>query len=122
MLLEKSTPLDDVVCPYSNGQRRESPALTWGNDNSSPNPTTETQERGQFMGRSNLLEEVRVKSIFHPSDFSEASEVAFAHALKIALVAGATLTMLHVEASHSTEWQDFPAYATHSSDGSYPNG
>lgn len=60
------------------------------------------------MGRSNLLEEVRVKSIFHPSDFSEASEVAFAHALKIALVAGATLTMLHVEASHSTEWQEFP--------------
>jgi len=60
------------------------------------------------MGRSNLLEEVGVKSIFHPSDFSEASEVAFAHALKIALVAGATLTMLHVEASHSTEWQEFP--------------
>ena len=60
------------------------------------------------MGRSNLLEEVGVKSIFHPSDFSEASEVAFAHALKIALVAGATRTMLHVEASHSTEWQEFP--------------
>ena len=60
------------------------------------------------MGRSNLLEEVGVKSIFHPSDFSEASEVAFAHALKIALVAGATLTMLHVEESHSTEWQEFP--------------
>jgi len=60
------------------------------------------------MGRSNLLEEVGVKSIVHPSDFSEASEVAFAHALKIALVAGATLTMLHVEASHSTEWQEFP--------------
>jgi len=60
------------------------------------------------MGRSNLLEEVGVKSIFHPSDFSEASEVAFAHALKIALVAGATLTMLHVEASHSTKWQEFP--------------
>ena len=50
----------------------------------------------------------KVESIFHPSDFSEASEVAFAHALKIALVAKAELTVLHVEASPSTEWQDFP--------------
>src|SRR6185295_20226244 len=60
------------------------------------------------MGRSNLLEEVGVKFVFHPSDFSEASEVAFAHALKIALVVGAKLTMLHVTASPSAEWQDFP--------------
>ena len=59
------------------------------------------------MSRSNLLEEVRVKSIFHPTDFSEASEVAFVHALRIALVTGATLTMLHVEARPGTEWQDF---------------
>ncbi len=54
------------------------------------------------------LEEIKLESIFHPSDFSEASEVAFAHALKIALVAGARLTVLHVEASPSAEWQDFP--------------
>jgi hypothetical protein len=60
------------------------------------------------MSRSNLFEEVRVKSIFHPSDFSEASEVAFVHALTIALVAGATLTVLHVEASPGIEWHDFP--------------
>ena len=65
------------------------------------------------MSRSNLLEEVRVESIFHPSDFSEASEVAFVHALKIALVAGATFTMLHVEASPGTEWQDFPRRTRH---------
>jgi nucleotide-binding universal stress UspA family protein len=51
---------------------------------------------------------IRVESVFHPSDFSEASEVAFAHALKIALVANAKLTMLHVEASPNTQWQDFP--------------
>ena len=50
----------------------------------------------------------KVESIFHPSDFSEASEVAFAHALKIALAAKAELTLLHVEASPGTEWQDFP--------------
>ena len=55
-----------------------------------------------------MREGVKLESIFHPSDFSEASEVAFAHALKIALVAGAKLTMLHVEASPSAEWQDFP--------------
>jgi nucleotide-binding universal stress UspA family protein len=60
------------------------------------------------MTTSHLLEEVRVKSIFHPSDFSEASEVAFVHALKIALVTRATLTILHVQASPGTDWQDFP--------------
>ena len=60
------------------------------------------------MDQSNLRDEIRVKSIFHPSDFSEASEVALVHALKIALVARARLTMLHVEASPNTEWQDFP--------------
>jgi len=60
------------------------------------------------MSQTNLLDGIRVKSIFHPSDFSEASEVAFAHALKIALVVGAKLTVLHVEASPSAEWRDFP--------------
>lgn len=57
------------------------------------------------MSQNNLRE---VQSIFHPSDFSEASEVAFAHALKIALVAKADLTVLHVAASPGAEWQDFP--------------
>jgi hypothetical protein len=60
------------------------------------------------MSPANLLDAIRVRSIFHPSDFSEPSEVAFAHALKIALVVGAKLTVLHVEASPSAEWQDFP--------------
>ena len=55
-----------------------------------------------------MLEEIKLQCIFHPSDFSEASEVAFAHALKIALVARAKLTMLHVEATPSADWQDFP--------------
>ena len=49
-----------------------------------------------------------MQTIFHPSDFSEASEVAFAHALKIALVAGADLKMLHVTDGSEKEWQDFP--------------
>ncbi len=60
------------------------------------------------MTQTKTPEGVKLESIFHPSDFSEASEVAFVHALKIALVAGAKLTMLHVEASPGAEWQDFP--------------
>ena len=60
------------------------------------------------MSQTNGLEGVKLKSIFHPSDFSKASEVASAHALRIALVAGAKLTMLHVAATPSVEWQDFP--------------
>ena len=34
--------------------------------------------------------------IFHPSDFSPASELAFAHALKLALEAKADLEIMHV--------------------------
>jgi nucleotide-binding universal stress UspA family protein len=49
-----------------------------------------------------------MQSIFHPSDFSEASEVAFAHALKIALVTKAKLCMLHATADSNPESQDFP--------------
>ena len=54
-----------------------------------------------------------IASIFHPSDFSEASEVAFAYALKLALKAKARLTMMHV-APHlrageaNCHWIDFP--------------
>ena len=59
-------------------------------------------------GVTEMLEQIKLESIFHPSDFSGASEVAFAHALKIALAAGSKLTILHVDASHSAEWQDFP--------------
>jgi nucleotide-binding universal stress UspA family protein len=55
-----------------------------------------------------MLDEVNLRSIFHPSDFSDGSEVAFVHALKIALVAGAKLSMLHVTASPNFEWHDFP--------------
>ena len=53
------------------------------------------------MIQTKVPEGVKLKSIFHPSDFSEASEIAFAHALKIALVAGAKLTMFHVAATPS---------------------
>jgi nucleotide-binding universal stress UspA family protein len=52
--------------------------------------------------------------ILHPTDFSPASEVAFAHALKIALGSKAELEMIHVaprpaRAEKNVHWTDFPA-------------
>lgn len=55
---------------------------------------------------------MKLESIFHPSDFSAASDVAFAHALKIALVAKTRLSILHVSAAPNVEWQDFPGVRT----------
>lgn len=49
-----------------------------------------------------------IDSILHPSDFSAASEVAFAHALKVALIAQSQLTVMHVSPSVAAEWTDFP--------------
>jgi len=60
------------------------------------------------MTQANPIDGIKIESIFHPSDFSEASEIAFAHALKIALLTKAGLSMLHVAQSLDDEWQDFP--------------
>lgn len=49
-----------------------------------------------------------LQRVFHPSDFSEASDTAFAHALVIALMAKATLTILHVSDRGNGSWTDFP--------------
>ncbi|MFN0069640.1 MAG: universal stress protein [Limisphaerales bacterium] len=50
-----------------------------------------------------------IETILHPSDFSEAGESAFAHALKAALTAHARLYLLHVEkAAEEAAWADFP--------------
>jgi nucleotide-binding universal stress UspA family protein len=51
---------------------------------------------------------MKLESIFHPSDFSAASEVAFAHALKLAVVAKTRLSILHVTDDKTVAWQDFP--------------
>ena len=53
----------------------------------------------------------RAYSILHPTDFSETSEIAFAHALAIAIKNKADLTILHVEADKNKEmnWHEFPA-------------
>jgi nucleotide-binding universal stress UspA family protein len=46
---------------------------------------------------------------FHPSDFSDASNVAFAHALKLAVSTNAKLTILHTGGNDgSYDWADFP--------------
>ena len=48
------------------------------------------------------------ESVFHPSDFSHESEVAFCHALKLALASGSALTLLHAGEETEAAWQDFP--------------
>jgi nucleotide-binding universal stress UspA family protein len=51
----------------------------------------------------------RIQTILHPSDFSDDSEVAFAHALKLALAAQGLLSVLHVSKhANDTRWADFP--------------
>lgn len=50
-----------------------------------------------------------VRSIFHPSDFSRASESAFAHALAIALIQKTELIIMHARRSEQENWSKFPA-------------
>jgi nucleotide-binding universal stress UspA family protein len=49
--------------------------------------------------------------ILHPTDFSPQSDIAFAHALAIALKTRAKLTIIHVAPADTAgrEWTDFPA-------------
>jgi nucleotide-binding universal stress UspA family protein len=49
-----------------------------------------------------------LQHVFHSSDFSGASETAFAHALKAALIAKATLTIFHVSPDREENWTEFP--------------
>jgi nucleotide-binding universal stress UspA family protein len=51
--------------------------------------------------------QVWFQRIFHPSDFSDASNIAFVHALKLAILANGRLTILHAGAD-GDGWQDFP--------------
>ena len=50
-----------------------------------------------------------VKSIFHPSDFSAASELAFAHALAIAVIRQTELVIMHARQGQREDWSQFPA-------------
>lgn len=60
------------------------------------------------MRESQALTVPLIDNVLHPSDFSEASQVAFAHALKIALIAHSKLTLLHVSGGGDSGWEDFP--------------
>lgn len=52
---------------------------------------------------------VAIRSIVHPTDFSDASAEAFAHALRIALTAKCSLHILHVASGRGqTDWVAFP--------------
>lgn len=47
--------------------------------------------------------------IFHPTDFSDASDIAFAHALKLATQEQSHLTILHTEHDpQELHWSEFP--------------
>ncbi len=49
-----------------------------------------------------------LKRVLHPTDLSEAGNTAFAHALVLALIARANLTILHVSDVEDSSWTDFP--------------
>lgn len=50
------------------------------------------------------------KFILHLTDFSEASEAAFAHALRLALVNHGELTVMHIGDGKESDWDSFPSF------------
>jgi len=58
-----------------------------------------------------VSEPIFVSSVFHPTDFSEGSHLAFAHALAVALLRETDLTILHAGRDFlaEDEWTKFPA-------------
>ena len=51
---------------------------------------------------------MQIRTIIHPTDFSDASAEAFVHALRIALAAKARLYLLHVASGREDDVMDFP--------------
>jgi nucleotide-binding universal stress UspA family protein len=49
-----------------------------------------------------------IRHVLHPSDFSDASHIAFAHALKTALIAKCKLTLIHETDDDQRDWSEFP--------------
>jgi nucleotide-binding universal stress UspA family protein len=49
-----------------------------------------------------------IRSVLHPSDFSEASLVAFAHALKATLISKSKLVLIHITKNDQGELIEFP--------------
>jgi nucleotide-binding universal stress UspA family protein len=65
--------------------------------------TTEAAECPESDASTPILD-----SVLHPSDFSKGSLTAFHHALKAALVARSSFTILHVAPATATPWTDIP--------------
>ncbi len=63
------------------------------------------------MNQSTFIEAPFVNSVLHPSDFTLASENAFAHALAISLIRETKLTIIHAGDSKDN-WTYFPAVRT----------
>ena len=58
-----------------------------------------------LMGEASM----RVKHIFHPTDFSPASMAAFGHALKLSLAMASDLTIMHVDSAKADpDFEDYP--------------
>lgn len=58
------------------------------------------------------METARIRSILVPTDFSDAAEVAFAHALRLAAALGADLNIFHVEPDNDQQdWRWGPKVA-----------
>lgn len=51
----------------------------------------------------------RIRTIFHPTDFSKGDEKAFLHALRIALAVRGEISLLHVDHTPNlVDWSEFP--------------
>ncbi|MFL6589550.1 MAG: universal stress protein [Chthoniobacterales bacterium] len=50
-----------------------------------------------------------IRHVLHPSDFSEGSRTAFAHALKAALIARGKLSLIHETDDERRDWSEFPS-------------
>ena len=56
------------------------------------------------------MPESRIRRITHPTDFTRESEIAFNHALRLAVGTGAKLDLLHVAKSPQVvAWEEFPS-------------
>lgn len=82
---------------------------------SKPRPRSKPRQRSQpkkdpiSKSTSQRRPSTFLKNIFHPTDFSKTSDIAFAHALKIALSCNAKLNLMHVsQSSDKHVMQEFP--------------
>lgn len=76
---------------------------------SKPKPRPRFKEEPKKSTRPARVVRSFLKNIFHPTDFSRTSDIAFAHALKFALASNAKLNLMHVSSSSSKEViEEFP--------------